>query len=35
MKEELQTSLLMKTAWKNSNGKLTKLSFEFDVSIVA
>ena len=21
----------MKTAWKNSNGKLTKLSFEFDV----
>ena len=31
VKEESQTNLLMKTAWKNSNGKLTKLSFEFDV----
>ena len=31
VKEESQTNLLMKTAWKNSNGKLTKLSFEFEV----
>ena len=31
VKEELQTNLLMKAAWKNSNGKLTKLSFKFDV----
>ena len=31
VKEESQTNLLMKTAWRNSNGKLTKLSLEFDV----